>query len=106
MAPKTSWHRYGTKLRHCHPIYAYVPLFLHQRSASGFNLRRNSELRVNLTQICVGFVTQICGTAKLCILATLVYVLMRSVVSVRRCCNAMHDVISARSVTFLSHFSP
>jgi len=79
-------------------MHAYVPLFLHQRSASGFNLRRNSEPRVNLTQIC--------GTAKLCILATLVYVLMRSVVSVRRCCNAMHDVISARSVTFLSHFSP
>jgi len=21
MAAKTSWHRYGTKLRHCHPIY-------------------------------------------------------------------------------------
>jgi len=20
MAAKTSWHRYGTKLRHCHPI--------------------------------------------------------------------------------------
>jgi len=22
MAPKTSWHRYGTKLRHCHPMYS------------------------------------------------------------------------------------
>jgi len=21
MAPKTGWHRYGTKLRHCHPVY-------------------------------------------------------------------------------------
>jgi len=21
MAAKTSWHRYGTKLRHCHPVY-------------------------------------------------------------------------------------
>jgi len=21
MAPKTSWHRYGTKLRHCRPVY-------------------------------------------------------------------------------------
>ena len=21
MAAKTSWHRYGTKLRHCHPTY-------------------------------------------------------------------------------------
>jgi len=21
MAAKTSWHRYGTKLRHCHPMY-------------------------------------------------------------------------------------
>jgi len=21
MAPKTSWNRYGTKLRHCHPMY-------------------------------------------------------------------------------------
>jgi len=21
MAPKTSWHRYGTKLRHSHPVY-------------------------------------------------------------------------------------
>ena len=21
MATKTSWHRYGTKLRHCHPMY-------------------------------------------------------------------------------------
>jgi len=21
MAPKTGWHRYGTKLRHCHPMY-------------------------------------------------------------------------------------
>jgi len=25
MAAKTSWHRYGTKLRHCHPInYSYL----------------------------------------------------------------------------------
>jgi len=23
MAAKTSWHRYGTKLRHCHPIVSY-----------------------------------------------------------------------------------
>ena len=22
MAAKTSWHRYGTKLRHCHPVYS------------------------------------------------------------------------------------
>ena len=22
MAPKTSWHRYGTKLHHCHPVYS------------------------------------------------------------------------------------
>ena len=21
MAAKTTWHRYGTKLRHCHPMY-------------------------------------------------------------------------------------
>jgi len=21
MAAETSWHRYGTKLRHCHPMY-------------------------------------------------------------------------------------
>jgi len=21
MAAKTSWHRYGTNLRHCHPVY-------------------------------------------------------------------------------------
>ena len=24
MAAKTSWHRYGTKLRHCHPMYSTV----------------------------------------------------------------------------------
>jgi len=24
MAVKTSWHRYGTKLRHCHPVYTRV----------------------------------------------------------------------------------
>ena len=24
MAAKTSWHRYGTKWRHCHPMYFYV----------------------------------------------------------------------------------
>jgi len=23
MAPKASWHRYGTKLRHCHPTYSH-----------------------------------------------------------------------------------
>ena len=22
MAAKTRWHRYGTKLRHCHPVYS------------------------------------------------------------------------------------
>jgi len=22
MAAKTGWHRYGTKLRHCHPVYS------------------------------------------------------------------------------------
>jgi len=26
MAVKTSWHRYGTKLRHCHPVYILVML--------------------------------------------------------------------------------
>jgi len=24
MAAKTNWHRYGSKLRHCHTIYCYV----------------------------------------------------------------------------------
>jgi len=24
MAAKTSWHRYGSKLRHCHPMYCRV----------------------------------------------------------------------------------
>ena len=24
MAAKTSWHRYGTKLYHCHPMYRVV----------------------------------------------------------------------------------
>jgi len=24
MAAKTTWHRYGTKLRHCHPVYYYA----------------------------------------------------------------------------------
>jgi len=26
MAAKASWHRYGTKLRHCHPMYTYIQL--------------------------------------------------------------------------------
>jgi len=26
MAGKTSWHRYGTKLRQCHPMYLAVQL--------------------------------------------------------------------------------
>ena len=26
MAAKTSWHRYGTKLRHCHSMYTSAPL--------------------------------------------------------------------------------
>ena len=26
MTVKTSWHRYGTKLRHCHPMYIIVML--------------------------------------------------------------------------------
>jgi len=26
MAAKTSWHRYGTILRHCHPLYTLVTL--------------------------------------------------------------------------------
>ena len=25
MAAKTGWHRYGTKLRHCHPMYIILP---------------------------------------------------------------------------------
>jgi len=24
MAAKISWHRYGKKLRHCHPVYIYL----------------------------------------------------------------------------------
>jgi len=24
MAAETSWHRYGTKLRHCHPMYKFI----------------------------------------------------------------------------------
>jgi len=24
MAAEISWHRYGTKLHHCHPMFAYV----------------------------------------------------------------------------------
>ena len=28
MAAETSWHRYGTKLRHCHPMYITLILFL------------------------------------------------------------------------------
>jgi len=27
MAAETSWHRYETKLRHCHPMYIYAVLF-------------------------------------------------------------------------------
>ena len=26
MAAKTSWHRYGTKLRHCQPVYSRAGL--------------------------------------------------------------------------------
>jgi len=26
MAAKTSWHRYGTQLRHCHPMYTDIQL--------------------------------------------------------------------------------
>jgi len=29
MAPKTSRHRYGTKLRHCHPMYSHRGNFTH-----------------------------------------------------------------------------
>jgi len=28
MAAKTSWYRYGTKLRHCHPIYKRIDIVL------------------------------------------------------------------------------
>ena len=34
MASKTSWHRFGTKLRHCHPVYRRLRRILcehHQR---------------------------------------------------------------------------
>jgi len=24
MATKVNWHRYGTKLRHCHPVYFHI----------------------------------------------------------------------------------
>jgi len=35
MAAKTSWHRYGTKLRHCHPVYTLaVHIVLHARGAA------------------------------------------------------------------------
>jgi len=27
MAAKASWYRYGTKLRHCHPIYIYIYIY-------------------------------------------------------------------------------
>jgi len=30
MAAKTSWHRYGTKLRHCHPMYNKTVKMMHQ----------------------------------------------------------------------------
>ena len=28
MAPKTSWHRYGTKLCYCHPMYSLIMIML------------------------------------------------------------------------------
>ena len=41
MATKTSWHRYGTKLRHCHPMY-----FWNFVQNSGLGLARRSSQRV------------------------------------------------------------
>ena len=29
MAAKTRWHRYGTKLRHCHPVYSCAVVSLY-----------------------------------------------------------------------------
>jgi len=33
MAPKTSWHGYGTELRHCHPMYSVILSSLTLRAA-------------------------------------------------------------------------
>ena len=39
MAAKTSWHKYGTKLRHCHPMYintlTYLLTYLHLQPPRG-----------------------------------------------------------------------
>ena len=44
MAAKTSWHRYGTKLRHCHPMYTLVALlqaYIHWKEKKHVFLYKN-----------------------------------------------------------------
>ena len=68
MAPKTSWHRYGTKLRHSHPMYKSFqtpntaidsvtivsagPFFLLERTISSFVQRgvQNARISNNMLQ--------------------------------------------------------
>ena len=64
MAAKISWHRYGTKLRHCHPTYrgtykrhARVPDEVGAVAAEGRLFEESSDERVLLDDVDV-LVTQ------------------------------------------------
>jgi len=56
MAAKTSWHRYGTKLRHCHPMYtiAFSALMLLVGQQEGHPASKKLEWWGTGMVICLG----------------------------------------------------
>ena len=48
MAAETSWHRYGTKLRHCHPVYIRLSdvTLLEFKRPSNFEYRSGQWIRL------------------------------------------------------------
>ena len=65
MAAKTSWHRYGTKLRHCHPMYRrllyMVGLIIPSATTSGWTpfptSYCNCEIQDGVQDGCRGYVS-------------------------------------------------
>jgi len=57
MAAETSWHRYGTKLRHCHPMYYRYDMYTDRRCRTKIQLSSSTvSVFNNHVHIVVSFV--------------------------------------------------
>jgi len=56
MAAKINWHRYGTKLRHCHPMYTLCAVFIRARRrlvlSASVNVLSSSDVVWSVTERC------------------------------------------------------